>query len=1399
MQAHLPTLHSQEPRPGQAHEHGVYLNDSFEADEIIAQVRRHAERGEWSEALTKVERVAEQHGRHVTRSSDGGYTSIIRLMQNQIASWPPQGLSVYREKHEPAARQALYEAWESQSLEKVAAVLDYYYCTAMAAEAAEQLAESHIEAGCFGAAQALYRRLLETHPDRNSRRLDWQARLSISLALAGRFDAAEALLAEFGSPLQDYKLQWKGITAPARVIFEELKSQPLRPASSGKRHDWPTFGGEAARGWVPASDVVPTAPLWTYHISSPTFQTPKNGHLQSSSFREAYERGKFLSAHPVLANGMVFLSNAAGVWALHEETGALLWTYRGAPPPQQEGIAGERVIPNLYSCTVFRDRLYADLGRQPESYYGFQPPAGQSALVCLAASTGQELWKVQPTDFGEDPKEFEFEGPVLADETGAYIVVRRRKAFGFEDCYLWKFDHLGNLRWRTHLASASTGGFGYRRPTLSIPCLIDGTVYVETNLGAVAAVNALSGMVDWDAVYARGEAAPSEQRRGAEADETYPWEYNPILPIMTDAILTLPLGGNDLLILERSTGAIRERISRERLCGLKTVLGVVDGRLHGVGEKVVCWDLGSRSIVSCRSLPDSPIHGRAGLTDSYIHVPCRQGLFSYPLEGGQPGFKSWNNAQESGNVLVLHDRLLISGNEGLTAYGIREDVFARMEARMAAEPRSVAAALDLAEVAYRTAFAQPAAEVGAADYKRGEQALQEAIRRADGLAAVWEERDRQRIFEDCLQFADMHLKNSPPNEDAAIKLLDIAARSAYAGPALLRQKTMLASAHAQRGDPASELQQYHLILSDRSLAELAWPDDGPHQVTAAEVCRRKIGALIEKHGRGIYAIYEQQAGLLLASAVRTGDLDGLDYVIAAFANSSAAAKALLAKAAILRDSHDQPVQAARTFYAALDRYPDEVEAAETIRQIADCYSQAGQPAAAWQWLTKGAREQPAAKVECEGRRITLLEYRSRLESLQPACCGVSVPRPRLGPALPKTYEWSLGDEEQFLHAEWSTHPAVSWSKFFTWQNDEVQAFDSATGEWLWAAALRPEHKPRLLAHLKRAVILSTRFEIIGLNPADGEVLWRIGDIPAKSEGPESDPESFPVWRLHALGDNALIGIRSDDRAFCVDLATGREAWQSVLAHRAAHTAAVGYDVVIYRSVSEDQQVFPVLSLADGQERGIIELWNEAPVLSIVETLAGNTLLLTSQSIIAVDPVSGRMEWKVQFEENFSLASVHTLLDGVILSPDGMSMIKLSLDDGRRLWQSDLLNRQPSEFRVLADYDELYVMHADHVDSLDVVSGRTLGTIRLPADTGLVHGEFLQEHLAVVCRRTEQQEDAAEYWMLQTFRPVQSDRTLQLSQAIPLGRLVGERLRFACFEFAIMGISQDTLYGWMGGR
>ncbi len=1378
---------------------GVYLDDSFEAAELLTSARAAAERSDWPLALEHISELLRNHDSKVVSTDDKLFTSVVREAMAMIAAWPEPGLAAYQDLFEPAARSALGSAEARMDPGQLARIIDTYFCTSVALDAASMLAEMHFDAGDFERAAALYARLLSEHPQRSIVADDLQARLAVAIAAGGDAALSYQYLETVGTRIGDVELPWKGTRATCRSIIESFEDSPIAPRGGSHRQAdvfWPMFGGSARHARIPDMPALPSAPLWIFEGFNPTTLDHQDGFFQGSSYRAALERGKFLALQPIVAGGHVLLQDARRVWAVNQDSGEVAWTYE-AFPDSNDSNWQDRSVPALLCSTAQDAMIYAVLGNRPSSYYGYQPTPTQSLLVALDADSGRPQWRVSPQAFGEDPREVQFEGPVIADRTGVYTVVRRRKAFGFEDCYVWKIDTSGNLRWQVHVGSAATGGFGYRRPTLAIPTLIAGTVYVQSNLGTVAAIDALSGLIQWISIYQQDPAQEPEAFPDGSI-QSYSWNYNPITLVpggsrqwgLGGRLAVLPLDRRELLLLDRARGHVVRRIPCSELEDATCILGLIGGRLYTVGQRALCWDIREERAVWTRDLPDSPLYGRGALSSQHMFIPCRKGLASFAVADGQMALHPWNAVEEGGNVVALDNQILVAGNDRLTAYGLRDRVFTRLRERMDEAPMDPLAALELAEVAFRTAATQQDTDAKRQDYARGRAALEQAIDRAGGFAGAMEPELRNRLFNDCLQFARYVNREDPPDLKAAETLLMTAGECAPDAASLLLQKARLAEVYGLIGTPDRQIMQYHRILSDRSLRDLPWPEDDGDEQPAHQVARARIDQLIADHGRAPYAHIDDIASSKLAAAIAIGDIERLTGIHQTMPNALAAPQALLACGRILMDQ-EAYTAAARHFYAALLSYPEAISSAEVIHQLADAYLHAGRPEAAWSWLTRGAREFPDDRIMVDGKPVTLAMYRSMIvpDGRPPG------PRhPHLRPELDGRYDIAISAGGRLLRPQIHDDATV-WTHMIVHRNRSIDSFDSVTADHQWSTAVEGDATVRLLWSTATNVVVATPFEVLGLDATSGAVQWRYGALPAGIDDVQADHESFPTWTAHAGYGRYMVSLRDDGLAICWDAHAGVLHWQRELTQRPADALIMTEQLIIYtarQGAAEPRAV--VLDISDGRPLRSIDLAGRSPILALHATLAGNVVLCTARSLTAVDPFSGQREWHRDFGDALRVHTIRITVDGVVLSPDGERVIKLNLGDGTTVWTSEQLARRGSSLGLITATEALYTLTDRVVTALDPVSGQTLATVSPPRGATLVRTVLAHDGVALVFRTPSGEEDAADYWTYMTQRPFGSDRVLDPAEAESLGVLRG-LIEFHVYRDAIIGVSPGTLSGW----
>lgn len=1293
----------QRPPDGPARADGdypdIYINDSFEAVEVLESAERLVQRRGWSDAARMLDGAVARYGDKLILQAPGRYRPVAMRAREMIGSWPPAGLAAYRELFEVQARRRFEVAADARDVGLLCDLLERYYCTETGIEIADTLAQVSVEAGAFAQARALYQALLRDHPEVRASPGRIVGRLAVVCALAGDAEAARRWTRQAGETDLDPTLRWMGQVQPLTVVVEGVLADPPAAAPAQRPFEWATFGGGNHRNGAVSFHVDEAASFWRFDgvgLGSPRVFA---SDARPMGFQRALESGRFLTMNAVIARGMVFVHDAFSAQALRADNGARAWTF--SPFDQDTAYYGdtEESTVQWYGATHCDGRLYAVFGREAVSFYNNRAMGRPSTLVCLDADSGREVWRTRNTGFDEAFSRCVFDPALVVSNGKVFAVVRRRRSFGFEDCYLCRFDaNTGRVEFQTYLGGASTGGFGFRRATMSVPTLVGGDVIVASNLGTVAAVNAQSGRVCWLTLYRREPGGQwNDSGRGAVA----PWHYNPVLAD-GDLLVCYPLDSDALLLLDVGTGAVRETLPAASLSDAVSILGVREHVLYGLGDTVFAYDLARRQQAWSTPLPpDEQLYGRGLLTVDRLLVPTRARLCNYTLDGELCGTIPWEFSKDAGNVLATPDRLIITGNSRVSAYARRREVWARLRERMAAAPEDPAPALDMAEVALR-----------GNDPEEALASLEEAIGRARGFTAIVEPELKRRFFDDCLALAEKTGAGESPALGTAIRVLGYAAQCAPDFDGEVNYRVRLATLHLRADNPAAAVELYQQMITDRSLRSAATVSASAGRETAGAMSRREIDRLIELHGRKVYARFDALAREWLDAGIRGDDLALLERVVGTYPNAQAAPPALIESVRILRKA-DRPFEAVRRLSVAYRRYGDAVDAPRVMRLIADCYADAGRPEAAWCWLTKAMRRYPTALVEADGRQVSFVEYRAWLGDV----------RARVEPSLPvmhlpleqgfvRTFDSSC----YLLDPRFANRPQTAWDAYYVYSDARIHLFDAVDNRARWNEPAACRMKPELLSATDRRAVFTTRHQVFALDPHDGRRVWEYGAYPADLADELTDHEMFASFRVHGVGRNHVVSFQDNGLAACVDLTSGAVVWERSSDLRATGPVALSDLWVAYAALRGGEDVHCILDLDTGEPLNIIGPHDRRRAERMFASIE-NLLVVTAQSILLVDPFTADLLWELNRDRHILSETVCVDLDGVYFSDDGRHAVKIGVENGKPLWWSDRLPVRVSDgISMAVNGDRLVVSTERSLDAMDAFDGRLLWKGTIPPNT-----------------------------------------------------------------------------------
>ncbi|MCZ6682252.1 MAG: PQQ-binding-like beta-propeller repeat protein, partial [Planctomycetota bacterium] len=645
-----------------------YVNTNFEAQEALSRAEGLVALGKWSAAAAAFQSVGDSFGTSIERIDRCRFISIRDHVNRRIAGWPADGIAAYREAFEGRAAEALRRAQQGREIEALVGVGERFYATGPGAAALDAAAELAIERGDFASARQWYARLLADHPERDRLGDQWRVKASLCSAWAGDSAALRAISDELPPDQPGPSVAWGGREQPlgefVRAVlsdddtFKRVITVAARSSMLG--------GGPDRRGFF-ESNATAEAVLWRF---SSFDSRPRNlgdvhepDSLRSESAMRELQSGRRLSMSPVAGGGLIFVHNHRTVWAIDAESpDSAAWRYDLVDGPlQQPRWLSEEELPPLSTSTWSDGRLYVHLDREPPS--SIDGRVGESSvLVCLDAKHGRELWRNEMKGFASKFEETRIDGAPLVHQGRLFAVVRRRKPFGFEACFLHRFDmQTGQLVWSAHVGEAATGSYGYRRATLSHPAAEGDRIFVQTNLGTVAAVSATTGRIAWlrryKSKFADGAEGHWPSRLG---EQMRSWQYQPTV-LWQDRVLCMPLDMTSILVLDQNDGREIRRIPLSRLYAPQYILGVHGDLLYTVGTQVTGYDLRADQPAWTRPLAEGRPFGRGIVTSSGLFIPTTHGLLRYPLDGGAAGVYAWS-LESAGNLIALPDQIVVASS-----------------------------------------------------------------------------------------------------------------------------------------------------------------------------------------------------------------------------------------------------------------------------------------------------------------------------------------------------------------------------------------------------------------------------------------------------------------------------------------------------------------------------------------------------------------------------------------------------------------------------------------------------------------------------------------------------------------------------------------------------------------
>lgn len=1314
----------------------TYINDSFEAADLASQATELAANGGWHEASELIQKGLRELDDKIIRLPDGRYIGVGIYLNRVLASWPREGLDAYRAAAEPELRAGLIAIEGSREIEDYLPLFQEFFCTNLILEVADILAGLAIERGDLALARSVLQDLLESHP----------GSAEVADRFRGLLAVVQAISGDPVPPVSDQvRIRWKGEERALVDVLAEVKEDFKEFRKPISASEWPIFGGEPKRNRLLTPDVTEPGLLWRFLLVPSPQTSDENGlDLVNRATRESARR---LTALPIAAGDFLYVQFERQILALHRHTGAIAWRFESEAAVEPDSFLDDQP-PGWNSPTISGDRLFAALPTEESTLYDSDTDRNGAELVCLNARTGELLWSADAACFGIKPAELVLDSSPLVAEDHVYLVARRRRSFGFEDCYLYSLSaRNGAVRFRVHLGGASTATFGSRTVTVSIPALHDGTIYVSSGLGSVAAVSAYTGAVKWLRTYERLREADNGVP-GIAARDLLPWQFNPII-YADNRLIALPTDSKSVLIFS-ADGALEAAVPRESIGGMQTLLGLREGQVCGVGEGVACFDLDDPSRQWAVDLPlDHDLFGRATMTGDAIWVPTRKALLRYVPDSQRHSEFAWQRHADGGNLLVTPNAIIVAEPMAIAAYGERERIWGALRERIAAAPDDPLPPLEFAEVAF-----------GAGQLDEAAQAISLADQRLGGNPSGDWESVRRRLFNDAMSFAN-GLSSNREHVPTIEALFGIASRHAWDRESNVQYRLHFADIFADLGNPGRAASLYQQLLRDRGLRQYA---ADASDKSAGETAELRIEALLRHFGRSVYAEIESQGKDALSAAWASQDSEGIAEVVRTFPNSEAATKALVLLGDLQLAKGDFAA-ASRAYVRAFHRGGPEENRADLIAKLAELCQNSGQLSRAFLWLSKGVLQFPAATVRQNGRKRTLAELAGRLIKDSPSAAAFE---PRLRLPLREPQRRSLDPGVKLLTPMFADASSRQATAYFLGAPRSIHAYSADSTKPLWPNPASSPAAAELLVQLDGVVLFATQHRVYSLDLAAGSTVWSVGTEPAHVADPGGDWEQGGAIRGHALEDNVLVTARDNGLFTAIDIRNGKVKWSRTLPAPAG-PLRLARPWLIYHTSEEDVHRIHVLESETGELWGSMATEARRPIEDLRANFDGLALAMTSKSIECYELETRRRKWSVPLTGQLQSESLAITPDGVVYADSDRELVKLAMDDGRVLWRSAPIADQAIDgARVRLVEEELLVFTPASVAAIDVASGITLWTGVAPDEPRFVQQLITEDFAAAIhSPRSESEPPMVYFYQLRSGRIPAHGGTLELESASPI--------------------------------
>lgn len=1344
-----------------------YPDDSETADALLRNAAAHARDQQWSETIEIYQRVIQQFGDKVARlprdekAGEAAGESVLfvdvrEYCQRKIAELPPEARKLYQSRVDVQAERWFRQAAEERDRSLLRRVIDQAFCSSWGDDAENLLGDLAFQDGRFEEAIAAYRVLVPdrpdnpaglTHPDPSVDLAQVAAKKLLCRAALGTNPPGAQDLDTYAKQFPNAAGSLAGREGPYLETLRDALQQDRLTPSEQPDGRWPTFAGSPTRNRIAPGGVDVGSLQWRVDLEP---IAPRQGQRYARNMILAPPRpDRLLAYHPIVVGDQVIVNDESEVRAFNlndrpdpgpgPRTGTVSVAWR---QDQTQGADIPRAVrPSInyprYTLTAYGDRIYARMGMNAISFgHG---SGSQSYLIALDRSTdGKLLWKKPSSDvmLSRKPNEagvrgLGFEGSPIADARNVYVALtsRNERTNAYVACLE---AETGATRWVRYLgAGAPTEGenpFGMGMPpNFNLPAVsdfghrlltLDGpTLYLQTNLGAVAAIDAESGSIKWIATY------PRQDRQAGSSSSR---DLNPAI-VHDGLVIIAPDDAPSIYAFDATSGRLvwkTDPIPDE--VRLAHLLGVAQGRLVATGDRVMLFDAKNGKLV--HSWPDNGNgyegFGRGLLAGDKIYWPTRNEIHVLDQATGlrtDPPIKLQESFQETGGNLVLGDGfLIVAQSDKLVVYCQNRRLIERYREEIARTPDQAIPYYRMAQAAEATGQDELALESLGRAQERARPS--ETI---DGAPLVDAARDQRfrllvKIGEKLREAHDFAL---------AEKRFHDAALTARSDRDRLRAHLLESEVQLARGNPRAAVATLQELLANARLRNLSVvAEEGRRSIRSDLYIADRLSTILKSSGREVYRSYDAQAAELLKQGNTAEDPRQIEEISRSYPVAAVVPESLLALGR-LYESRKQPGDAARAYKRLLNAPTDDAIKARGLLGLARAYEAQELWVPARDALTQALARYPRVEIEIEevGSSSPLSTVVAR-RLADPVYQRLLSDRPEPSLPVPLDRHWSktLEKPARLLVAE-GVPPSPRVGRIFLARDTTIQLIDLEKGELPWTANL--DESPTWVGFLSDRALAATENRLVALDLKTGDRLWQFEANPSANANRGVNPfekgnaevrgEKDAPPRLlgfHIVGDRVFF-LRGNHEMLAIDGDSGQIDWAflSPLLTLNPNVLIGPRRIVAQLLKSSGSHTRPdqllVLETTSGRRLGEFaqegdEAWPRPPLWLDDDHVV---LTLDRRTITLYDVTRGANAW--MFRETKELpryAPPRPLGDSehLLVVQDGTELIHLDATTGAKHWARPLGVTEQDERvpSIVTDADRVYWINGRNLNAASLKDG-----------------------------------------------------------------------------------------------